>query len=667
MRVQVASSDEPASADASPSLVRTLTTHFMAPLIVLGVLLLVGLLWQGLSSTRAAAQQDISQILDRSAERLHILLRAAELTAESAQRAARTPPVSGATLRPMLESLLAAFEQRPELSYIGVALASTGEYGTLERTDDGRTLLWLFPGARATDAFTRNFVLTEHGFVPNEATPTDGYDPRQRPFYIVGANSPPTGTWLPAYQWIVHADKSAKLWGITFVQPLRDAGGQLVGVLDTDLDLLALNRFLREIGREHDTTLQIVEMGETPRLIGDLGIQREPLPLPDYLQPFVEFSGESFLSRIEMHGERRWAAARRLQHNGASWMLVASRNQPLIATPLRNQLYQLLAAGIAIALIIALVSWRMARRLGRPLTHLEQMVSSLQRGDPVPHDAGCKEFRETRVVGEAFQRMAVAVRQRETELHDRNERLRSHLENTPLAVIEWDGSGHITSLNASTLTLFGHRTPATLLGQPLMSLFAPADQARVQEALDPQRSRTRQKQLVARIASSDGLTPECEWYITQLDPDADGETRTSALVLDISALRQSLARFNAAARATGDVIWDWDLTTNRIWWNENFQALTGFPAAELEPSIESWTRRIHPEDHDRVVAHIRAAIEGNEETWSDEYRLRRRDGGYASVYDRGFVLRDANGRGVRMVGAIMQITAILRRAGSRTG
>jgi len=123
-----------------------------------------------------------------------------------------------------------------------------------------------------------------------------------------------------------------------------------------------------------------------------------------------------------------------------------------------------------------------------------------------------------------------------------------------------------------------------------------------------------------------------------------------------TALRESLARFYAATRATGDIIWDWDLSTNSIWRSENFQILFGYTEDEIEPTIESWTHRIHPVDHDRVVAHIEAIIASSEEVWSDEYRFRRSDGSYADLIDRGCILRDENGRGVRLIGAVQDIT-----------
>ncbi|MFD2837188.1 hypothetical protein ACFS3C_13320 [Azotobacter vinelandii] len=75
--------------------------------------------------------------------------------------------------RPWKNSL-AAFEQRPELSYLGIVQPETGEYGNLERTATGEILLWLFPGNRPTDPAVRNFILTDEGFVP----PSDL--PRQR-------------------------------------------------------------------------------------------------------------------------------------------------------------------------------------------------------------------------------------------------------------------------------------------------------------------------------------------------------------------------------------------------------------------------------------------------------------------------------------------------------
>jgi PAS domain S-box-containing protein len=124
-----------------------------------------------------------------------------------------------------------------------------------------------------------------------------------------------------------------------------------------------------------------------------------------------------------------------------------------------------------------------------------------------------------------------------------------------------------------------------------------------------------------------------------------------------AALRASQERFEIVARATNDVIWDWDLERGTQWWNGNFLTLFGYQREEVEPGIESWTNRIHPDDLERVNREIHAVVNGDGQFWSDEYRFRRADGSYASIYDRGFVMRDKTGKAVRMTGAMLDITA----------
>jgi len=122
------------------------------------------------------------------------------------------------------------------------------------------------------------------------------------------------------------------------------------------------------------------------------------------------------------------------------------------------------------------------------------------------------------------------------------------------------------------------------------------------------------------------------------------------------ALRESNERFNLVVRATNDVIWDWDLVTGEVWWNENMNKAFG-RGADAKLTDATWYDDIHPEDRDRVVNGIQRVIESGGESWSDEFRLRREDGDYAHVLDRGHLVRDGAGRAVRMIGAMGDITA----------
>lgn len=115
-------------------------------------------------------------------------------------------------------------------------------------------------------------------------------------------------------------------------------------------------------------------------------------------------------------------------------------------------------------------------------------------------------------------------------------------------------------------------------------------------------------------------------------------------------------RYRLVARATRDAIWDWNLQTGQVEWNEGVEHLFGYSSQEVSPDIEWRSARIHPDDHSRVWIGLQNAIDGGESTWSAEYRFARRNGSYATVIDRGYVVRDEFGRPKRMVGAMFDLT-----------
>jgi PAS domain S-box-containing protein len=143
--------------------------------------------------------------------------------------------------------------------------------------------------------------------------------------------------------------------------------------------------------------------------------------------------------------------------------------------------------------------------------------------------------------------------------------------------------------------------------------------------------------------------------------------RVAELEASLEAARARLARveeqelrgeerYRLAARATSDAIWDWDLTTDALDWGDGICTLFGYERDEVAPTIEWWYERIHPDDRKRVVFGLHAAIDAGRPSWCDEYRYRRRDGSYAHVVDRGTVVRDAAGKPIRMIGAMLDIS-----------
>jgi diguanylate cyclase (GGDEF)-like protein/PAS domain S-box-containing protein len=122
------------------------------------------------------------------------------------------------------------------------------------------------------------------------------------------------------------------------------------------------------------------------------------------------------------------------------------------------------------------------------------------------------------------------------------------------------------------------------------------------------------------------------------------------------ALRLSQERFDLVTRATSDAIWDWNLITDEIWWNEGFQKLFGYSREEAGGHLDSWTCRLHADDADRVIENIHQHINSGTHNWADEYRFRRSDGSYACVIDRGYVVYDESHKPIRMLGSMMDVT-----------
>ena len=123
------------------------------------------------------------------------------------------------------------------------------------------------------------------------------------------------------------------------------------------------------------------------------------------------------------------------------------------------------------------------------------------------------------------------------------------------------------------------------------------------------------------------------------------------------ALRASEERYALAARVTSNVIWDWDLVADVVVRSDGMAAIFGHERATIDHEPAWWGNRVHPDDRVRAVDGLRAAVDdGRTIEWSADYRFLRGDGTWAEVLDRGIVIRDADGRPLRMIGAMEDVT-----------
>lgn len=115
-------------------------------------------------------------------------------------------------------------------------------------------------------------------------------------------------------------------------------------------------------------------------------------------------------------------------------------------------------------------------------------------------------------------------------------------------------------------------------------------------------------------------------------------------------------RYDIVAKATSDTIWDWKIQEDSFSWNKGIQGVFGYKKEDVGKTSRWWFDRVHPEDSIRVSVKLYNFLAEKVEKWQDEYRFACADGTYKYVFDRGFLVKDAEGRPIRMLGAMQDVT-----------
>ncbi|MGG6267042.1 PAS domain S-box protein [Leptolyngbya sp. AN03gr2] len=258
------------------------------------------------------------------------------------------------------------------------------------------------------------------------------------------------------------------------------------------------------------------------------------------------------------------------------------------------------------------------------------------------------------------------LKQTENSLQEALKRLNSHVENTPMAVIEWDANLIVRRWSGAVSQMFGWKAEE-VLGTYIsdLNLVYEDDTPIITEVSQRILSGT-EPQIISqnRNYTKDGSILHCVWYNSTLT-DATGQVASVlSLVMDITEqvqaeelLRQSEERFRLAARAVAGMVYDWNVQTGEVYRSEGVYELIGFPPEAVPQNSAWWGEKMHPEDYHQVEQHWAAIVSGQSNHYDVEYRIRHRAGHWVNVWDRGYLIRDRQGQVVRVVGSTTDITA----------
>ncbi|WP_436902002.1 PAS domain-containing protein [Halovenus halobia] len=167
-----------------------------------------------------------------------------------------------------------------------------------------------------------------------------------------------------------------------------------------------------------------------------------------------------------------------------------------------------------------------------------------------------------------------------------------------------------------------------------------------------------------RVRSSDGEWTWVQSFNKVVERGADGRaTRVVGVLQDITERKQRQQelqrlkeRLELAVGGANLGVWDWDLQTDVVQFNDNWATMLGYDPDDISPTLEEWEQRVHPEDIDRVNAVLERHLDDETEYYDTEHRMRTASGEWKWIQDIGRVVeRDADGEPLRAVGIHLDI------------
>jgi PAS domain-containing protein len=235
-----------------------------------------------------------------------------------------------------------------------------------------------------------------------------------------------------------------------------------------------------------------------------------------------------------------------------------------------------------------------------------------------------------------------------------NSTLDSLIEGFQLIGFDW----RYLYVNKSVVDHSKLKTKKDLLGFTMMEKFPGIDNTEMFKVLQECMNSRISKIIENKFTFPDGSVG---WFELRIEPVPKGIFILSINITERKRIKADLLRsleiFNFATLASNEIIYDWHINDNKIWWNDSYYKLICVENENKQLTLDSWTKFIHPEDHDQLLKSVTDFIEGKEDYWNGEYRFIGKNNDIHYLSDRGYLIRDDMGKPLRMIGAITDISS----------
>jgi len=253
------------------------------------------------------------------------------------------------------------------------------------------------------------------------------------------------------------------------------------------------------------------------------------------------------------------------------------------------------------------------------------------------------------------------TREMERDILESRNLMNALLEGTTDAIFVKDPQGRYLLFNTAAAEVVG-KTASEVIGHDDTHLFSPEEAGAImagdRRVMDAGRVMTYEDYLTAAdgtyrtFLATKGPIYDESGKVTGLFGISRDITEHKRAVEELAEITQRL-RLATAAGHLG--IWDWDITTDQLIWNERMFELYGVSRSTFRMSREAWEKCMHPDDLAMALEETRAALIGEKE-YDFEFRIVHPDGTVKHLKTNALVIRDDDGKAVRMIGMNQDIT-----------
>ncbi len=271
--------------------------------------------------------------------------------------------------------------------------------------------------------------------------------------------------------------------------------------------------------------------------------------------------------------------------------------------------------------------------------------------------------RPLRVIG--LNRDITAERQQREQLRAYTERLQLALRASGYGVWDMDAVGQKIYWDARQCEIYGVKSDEfDGTTDAWLKLIHPDDREKTEASIRATVESGDEFNNEFRILTPDGTLRHIESHGHLRRDPAGGLVRAVGMDRDVTgekemqeALRLAEQRWQLALAGTNDGVWDWNVASGNIFFDQRYAEILGFPLDELPQDDRSWMVRVHPDDLSEAMAARDAHLAGKSGLYSAEHRILAKSGEWKWVLGRGKVVaRDGAGRPRRMVGTLSDIS-----------